>query len=172
MAMSDYVDIIELVNSIFDTVDAKDWKAVEGLLDETVRVDFTSLDGGEAATITGAQLAGAWQQGLHPRKKSFHMIGNHRVTIDGDTASATVKGYAYNALDAEVGGGVWEVWGRYELPLRRTPSGWRAAGITFDAWRSAGDASVRTHQLGSLSSQPLMHPAGGSVREVPGAGRR
>jgi hypothetical protein len=156
--MSDYADIIELVNSIFDTVDAKDWQTVEELFDEAVRVDFTSLDGGQPATITGAQLADAWRQGLHPRKRSFHMAGNHRVAIDGNTATATVKGYAYNALDAEAGGGVWEVWGRYEFPLRRTPSGWKAAGITFEAWRSAGDASVRTHQLGSLSALPGPRP--------------
>ena len=145
--MSDYVAIIEAVNAIFDAVDAKDWTAIEELFDDTVRVDFTSLDGGEPAAITGAQLAGAWRQGLHPRKKSFHMAGNHRVTIDGDVATVTVKGYSYNALDAELGGGVWEVWGRYEFSFRRTPSGWKATGITFDAWRSAGDGSVRTHQL-------------------------
>ena len=35
--------------------------------------------------------------------------GNHRVRLSGDTATVTVKGYAFNALDAGLGGGVWEV---------------------------------------------------------------
>ena len=86
-------------------------------------VDFTSLDGGTPATITGAQLVDGWRRGLHPRKKSFHLVGHYRVAVDGDTATARVKGYAYNVLDDELGGGMWEVWGAYEIPLRSGPAG-------------------------------------------------
>lgn len=39
---------------------------------------------------------------LHAKKKTFHMVGHHRVRADGDTAAVTVKGYAYNVLDAAV----------------------------------------------------------------------
>ncbi len=145
--MSDRTDIIELVDAIFDTVDAKDWDAAETLFDATVTVDFTSLDGGEPAAISGAQLVDGWRQGLHPRKKSFHLVGHYRVAVDGDTAAAAVKGYAYNVLDKELGGGMWEVWGAYEIPLRRTPAGWKATGLAFFAWHSRGDDSVRTHHL-------------------------
>jgi SnoaL-like domain len=145
--MSDRYEITDLVNMIFDTVDAKDWDSCLTLFDDTVAVDFTSLDGGEPATISDAQLVDSWRHGLHPRKSSFHMVGHHRIDVDGDTATATVKGYAYNVLDDELGGGMWEVWGAYQIPLRRTQSGWKATGLTFSAWHARGDASVRTHQL-------------------------
>jgi len=147
--VSDNTEIIQLVNAIFDTVDAKDWDAVEALFDGTVRVDFTSLNGGEPATISGTQLVDGWRQGLHARKKSFHLVGHHRVAIDGDSATMAVKGYAYNVLDDGLGGGMWEVWGAYEVPLRRTPAGWKAAGLTFFAWHTRGDDLVRTHLLSS-----------------------
>ena len=110
--MTEHADIIEFVDSIFDTVDAKDWAAAERLFDPTVNVDFTSLS-------------------------------------DGDTATVAVKGYAYNVLDADLGGGMWEVWGAYDIPLRRDGAGWKATGITFNAWHRRGDDAVRTHLLSS-----------------------
>jgi hypothetical protein len=119
--MSDHTDIIDLVNSIFDTVDAKDWESALTLFEPSVEVDFTSLNGGEPATITSAELVGGWRQGLHPKKKSFHLVGHHRVRADGSTAAVAVKGYAYNVLDEDLGGGMWK--------------------------HSRGDESVRTHLL-------------------------
>jgi hypothetical protein len=144
--MTDRTEIIELVDAIFDTVDAKNWDATQALFESTVTVDFTSLNGGEPATVSGADLVDGWRQGLHAGKKSFHFVGHYRITgDDDDTATVAVKGYAYNVLDAEFGGGMWEVWGAYEFPVRRTPSGWRAAGISFFAWHTRGDDAVRTH---------------------------
>lgn len=145
--MSEHTDLIELVDSIFDAVDAKDWDTAETLFEPAVYVDFSSLSGGEPATISNVQLVDGWRQGLHPKKKSFHLVGHYRVRTDGDIATVAVKGYAYNVLDEDLGGGMWEVWGAYDIPLRRTEAGWKAAGIAFRAWHSRGDESVRTHVL-------------------------
>lgn len=142
--MSERTEIIELVDAIFDTVDAKDWDAAEKLFEPAVAVDF-----GEPAAMSSAELVDGWRQGLHAKKQSFHLVGHYRVRVDGDTATAAVKGYAYNVLDEDLGGGMWEVWGAYEIPLRRGDAGWRAAGITFRAWHTRGDDSVRTHTLPS-----------------------
>ncbi|WP_216892925.1 nuclear transport factor 2 family protein [Nocardia alni] len=140
-------EIITVIDAVFDTVDAKKFDQTEALFTENVWVDFTSLNGGEPATLTRTQLVDAWRQGLHPKKQSFHMVGHYRIAVDGDTASAAVKGYAYNVLDADLGGGMWEVWGTYDIPLHRTADGWKASGITFHAWHSRGADSVRTHVL-------------------------
>jgi hypothetical protein len=140
-------EIIEVIDAIFDTVDAKAFDATEALFTETVLADFTSLNGGEPATITRTQLVDGWRQGLHAKKKSFHLVGHYTIRVDGDTAAARVKGYAYNVLDEELGGGMWEVWGAYDIPLQRTDRGWRASGISFYAWHSRGDEAVRTHVL-------------------------
>jgi hypothetical protein len=145
--MSDHTDIIDHVNSIFDTVDAKDWDSTLTLFEPLVEVDFTSLAGGEPAKITGGELVDGWRQGLHPKKKSFHLVSHYRVRVEDDTANVAVKGYAYNVLDEDLGGGMWEVWGAYDIPLRRTGTGWKASGIAFHAWHSRGDAAVQTHLL-------------------------
>jgi hypothetical protein len=48
---------------------------------------------------------------------------------------------------ADIGGGMWEVWGAYDIPLRRDGVGWKATGMTFNARHRRGDDSVRTHVL-------------------------
>jgi hypothetical protein len=140
-------EIIELVDAIFDTVDAKAWDDTQELFDTKVSVDFTSLDGGQPVTMSAADLVNGWRQGLHAKKKSFHMVGHYRVAGDANAVTASVKGYAWNVLDEDLGGGMWEVWGSYDIPFRRTADGWRATGIAFYAWHTRGDDSVRTNRL-------------------------
>ena len=95
--MSDRTEIIELVDAILDTVDAKNWDAAQALFESKVTVDFTSLNGGEPATTSSAELVDGWRQGLHPQKKSFHLVGHYRVTTDGDMGTVAVKGYLQRA---------------------------------------------------------------------------
>ncbi|WP_051367033.1 nuclear transport factor 2 family protein [Hamadaea tsunoensis] len=144
----DRTAIMATVDAIFDTVDAKDWDATRRLFTDEVDVDFTSLAGGVPARITVDQLVGGWIAGLHPRKQSWHLVGHYRVRVEGDTAVVHTKGYAWNRLDEELGGGMWEVWGTYELPFTRTPDGWKASGFVFNAQATRGDDAVRTHALG------------------------
>ena len=145
--MSNAAAVVEQTHRIFDLTDQKDWPGVRACLADKVRVDFTSLAGGEPATITGDALVEAWTTGLHAEKASFHMCGNHRVTVEGDTATVAVKGYAYNQLSARLGGGLWEVWGAYDLAFGLVDGTWRCTALRFDAWRQSGDPAVRTHTL-------------------------
>jgi hypothetical protein len=145
--MDDRTAIIEAVDTIFDTVDAKDWEAVRSLFAEEVDVDFTSLAGGDPARITVDQLVGGWVTGLHKRKQSWHFVSHYRVRVTGDTAVANVKGYAWNRLDEGLGGGMWEVWGTYELSFARVVTGWQANAFRFTAQATRGDDNVRTHVL-------------------------
>lgn len=145
--VEDRIAITNLVDSVFDRVDLKDWAAAEALFTDRVQVDFTSLGGGEPAETTNAQLVGGWRAGLHAKKSSFHFISQPRVAVTGDEAAVRVKGYTYNLLDASLGGAMWEVWGRYEFAVRRTADGWKVAGMTFIALHTRGDQTVPTHAL-------------------------
>jgi hypothetical protein len=146
-ALVDRAEIVDVVTAVFDTVDAKNWPVCQELFDDDVEVDFTSLNGGEPARITAAQLVDGWRTGLHPRKQSFHMVSNHAIAVDGAEAGVTAKGYSYNLLDADLGGGMWEVWGRYRFRLVRQAEGWKVTALTFEAAHSRGDVAVRTHTL-------------------------
>ncbi|GAA2003723.1 nuclear transport factor 2 family protein [Catenulispora subtropica] len=143
----DKAAVTDVVHAVFDQVDRKDWDAVRPLFAEEVLADFTSLAGGDPARIPSEALVQGWITGLHPKKQSFHSISNVTVTLDGDRAVADTKGYAYNRLDADLGGGLWEVWGTYRLAMRRSATGWRVDEFTFVALNTRGDDAVRTHAL-------------------------
>ncbi|GAB3832070.1 nuclear transport factor 2 family protein [Dactylosporangium cerinum] len=137
--------IVETVDTVFDLVDAKEWTAVRALIADEVDVDFTSLAGGEPARITGDQLVAGWVAGLHPRKRSWHLVGHHRLRVTDDAASVRLKGYAWNRLDEDLGGGMWEVWGTYELSLQRAGTGWLVNRFGLNVLATRGDDAVRTH---------------------------
>ncbi|MBV1849240.1 nuclear transport factor 2 family protein [Catellatospora tritici] len=145
--LQDRNDIVETVDAVFDTVDAKDWTAARALFADDVDVDFSSLGGGPPARVTADQLVAGWVAGLHARKRSWHLISHYRVQITSDIATVGVKGYALNRLDEELGGGIWEVWGTYALTLRRADDRWLVTRFCFDAQITRGDDAVRTHSL-------------------------
>lgn len=137
--MSDRTDIIDFVNTIFASVDAKDWDGTRKLFEDTVTADFTSLNGGEPQKISSVELVEGWRKGLRDgQDSSFHLVGNYRVDIKQDTATVGLKGYAFNLAAPEFGGGLWEAWGSYEILVRRTQTGWLTTGISFFASHTRG----------------------------------
>ncbi|MEM7644040.1 MAG: nuclear transport factor 2 family protein [Pseudomonadota bacterium] len=145
----DRAEMIRIADAIDAAVDAKDWDAARGFFTETIDVDFTSLVGGEPATIPADGLIEGWSGNLTAEKQSFHLRGNHRITFDGpDAATMVSHGYAWNRLERgalpENGGeALWEVWGSYEHGFTRTEDGWRVEAMTFDATAQRGNAFVR-----------------------------
>lgn len=92
IAADDFAAIRHVVDRIDDTVDRKDWDSCRALFADELQVDFTSLAGGEPGPLAADDLIGAWRSNLHAAKPSFHMRTNHRVEIDGGTATCVSKG--------------------------------------------------------------------------------
>ncbi|WP_237214429.1 nuclear transport factor 2 family protein [Falsiroseomonas oryziterrae] len=94
----------------------------------------------------GADRAeGAWRRAFRGAKTSLHLRTNHLARIEGDAASMTSHGYAWNRLPAGVLGpepALWEVWGTYEHRFARTQDGWRITGFAFTATHERGDRRV------------------------------
>ncbi len=136
-------EIIRVVDDIGVAVDQKDWTRVGTHFTEKVRVDFSSLGGGQPAEINSTDLVAAWKRNLFADKRSLHMHGNHRVTIQGNQASIYLHGYAYNHLMSRTGSDLWETWGNYQHSLTRTPQGWKVTSFTFNMTYSRGNERAR-----------------------------
>jgi hypothetical protein len=145
----DRAEMIRIADALDAAVDAKDWPAARSFFAETITVDFTSLTGGDPATIPADALIAGWSGNLTADKTSFHLRGNHRITFEGtDAATMHSHGYAWNRLEAgappENGGeALWEVWGNYTHDFARTDEGWRITGMVFDATAERGNPFVR-----------------------------
>jgi hypothetical protein len=112
-------------------------------------VDFTSLAGGEPATIPAQGLIDGWSANLTAEKPSFHMRSNHRVTfLDADSAIMRSHGYAWNRLErgAEAANGgdpMWEVWGEYVHGFTLTDAGWKVDAMSLVVSAQRGNDFVR-----------------------------
>lgn len=145
----DRAEMIRIADAIDAAVDAKDWPAARAFFADEITVDFTSLIGGEPATIPADALIAGWSANLTSEKTSFHLRGNHRITFDGsDAALMQSHGYAWNQMASgglpENGGEtLWEVWGDYTHGFARTANGWRVTSMSFTATAERGSAYVR-----------------------------
>jgi hypothetical protein len=132
-----------VVDEIDNACDAKDWDRCRAFFADTVEVDFSSLAGGEPATISADELIDNWKTNLYAEKKTFHQRGNHRISVRGDRAEVFSKAYAFNLLEAGEVRGLWEVWGNYTHRLTRTEAGWKCDAMSLDVVHQRGDERVR-----------------------------
>jgi hypothetical protein len=139
----DEAEIRRVVDGIDLATDAKDWERCRSFFTVEIRVDFTSLAGGEPGLMPADDLVGAWRTNLYADKPSHHMRTNHRITVDGDRAGVFSKGYALNILHRATGSDLWEVWGDYTHTLERTPEGWKGSEMTFVVVHARGNEMVR-----------------------------
>lgn len=137
-----------LVDELYLATDAKDWPRAEALFAPApMRVDMTSLIGGEPLELTPAQLFAGFRTGLHAGKLSHHMTSNMRIEIEGDVADIVAHGYAWNHVPSLPDGeNLWETWGVYRLTARRTAAaGWRLTSFAYTSRLTRGPDAVRTH---------------------------
>jgi SnoaL-like domain len=144
--IADELAIRLIVDEIDNACDAKDWEKCNSFFADEIEVDFTSLSGGEPAKISADDLINGWKANLFTEKKTYHQRGNHRIEIDGDTATVFSKAYAFNLLESGEITGLWEVWGNYNHTLKRTNEGWKCSGMTLKVIHQRGDERVRIYQ--------------------------
>jgi hypothetical protein len=137
--LADERRLIEIADLIDRAVDAKDWGLTRSYFADEIRV---VLPGAEPATIPADDLVGAWQRNLYPEKTSFHLRGNHTVSLQGDSATVLSTGYAWNKLPGFEGGDLWEVWGNYEHGFERRGGAWKVTSFAFQPVHERGNSRI------------------------------
>jgi ketosteroid isomerase-like protein len=119
-------------------LDTKDW----ALLDEVFVADATAMLG-STTTLTGIEeIRGRIRSALQHLDDSQHLIGNHEIAVDGDTATHRCYLQAQHIRAAAVGGPNYIVAGRYEDRLARTGAGWRITHRTLTVMWTDGNVAV------------------------------
>lgn len=73
---------------------------------------------------------------------SQHLLGNHRIEIDGDRARSLTYVRVYHQGAGPYEGRFYECFGEYDDHWVRTPDGWLLASRVFDMRMSIGDTEV------------------------------
>lgn len=123
--MTDYQAIIESVTSIFTATDNRDWATIENAFAPKVLLDYSSLSGSPAATLTPAEIITAWKSVLPGFTHTHHQMGNFKVVQQGKEATVTCYGTASHYLPNSSKQNLWTVVGSYDFHLVQTGAQWK-----------------------------------------------
>jgi hypothetical protein len=131
-------EIRTLVASIPLAVDRAAYDLAEAAFAPTVVIDYTSLWGGEPATMTPEALMEAWRGIVPGFDTTWHELGPVDVAIDDDTATATAS------VDGRhwIGDRLWRPIGQYYWDLERIEGDWRVTRMEFDMTKEIGDRAL------------------------------
>ena len=102
-------------------LDTREWSLLGEVFaeDATARLGTSSTQSGRNEIVARVSAA------LGHLDDSQHLVGNHEVAVDGDTATHRCYLQAQHIRHAATGGPNYIVAGRYEDRLARTGDGWR-----------------------------------------------
>jgi hypothetical protein len=140
----DRFDIIDTTVRMAWHADRREWDGLNDVLAPRVRLDYTSLSGGEAATVERGDIIVSWRNALGGLTATQHLVGNHLVTIDGDRATCTAAFQATHVLANPHGDPTWTLGGHYRFELTRTSAGWRITDLTMTADWATGNQQIMT----------------------------
>ncbi|MGK5555995.1 nuclear transport factor 2 family protein [Actinomadura kijaniata] len=129
------LDVIETCTRMAWHADRREWEALRSVFADRVRLDYTSLNGGEPVTLSADDLVAAWSRTLGAFDATQHLVANHLVTVDGDTAVCTASFQATHRLATPFGSPLWTLGGTYRFDLVRDGGGWLIGGVVMTvAW--------------------------------------
>ena len=137
-ALLDERDIVALAARYCRALDTKDWP----LLSEVFVPDATA-ELGTASLLEGLDaITARIRPALGYLDDSQHLVGNHEVSVDGDTGTHRCYLQAQHIRKVADGSPNYMIAGRYEDRVRRTPDGWRIVHRTLTVMWTEGNLTV------------------------------
>lgn len=138
----DRLDVAGLFNTYADALDRRAWATLDTVFAEDVEVDYAG-----AYTLRGRdKVVGMIRTYLDACGPSQHLMGNHRVSVDGDRATGTVKMRVHHVGAGDQAHLAYEVFGWYHAECARTADGWRVVN-----WRQEVTHELGTQEIFGLS---------------------
>jgi hypothetical protein len=137
MQMDDWNQIAGIVGALAVHVDARQWDRLLLCFAPTVRLDYTSLFGGEPEVLAAEVMIERWRRFVPQFTRTCHLIGAPFITLCGESAEATASVQAWHYLKEPgfEGRDCWQVGGAYEMGFSRLGGAWRMDKLTLArAW--------------------------------------
>ena len=132
--VEDRLAIIDRLSLLCRLFDARAWERIgEVMLDDVVAYDCHGLESVVRDSLR-AHLGGCGP--------SQHLLANHEVTVDGDTATSITKARVYHQGLGDRADRSFECFGDYHDTWIRTADGWRMRTRRFEVSIVLGDFSV------------------------------
>ena len=135
--------ITTLVSSIPLAVDRAAYDLAEAAFAPEIVIYYTSLWGGEPATLTPAELMAGWRGIVPGFDATWHELGPVSVSIDGSQATATAD------VDGRhwIGDALWRPIGTYHWDVAQIEGEWRVTRMVFDMTAEIGDRALAAEAI-------------------------
>jgi len=130
--------IRELQNRYSYAIDSGQYDKLDGMFTSDATYNFVT-----GATDNLEALKNTIRDALQPLSSSQHINGNQWAEIEGDRATAGCYFTVHMFKEGVVDGEHFEMGGRYDDELLRTPDGWRFTSRTISILWSEGNRKVR-----------------------------
>src|SRR5262245_25482882 len=142
----------DVLTRMLHAIDALDWPTVRDCFAPRVRADYTSLWGGDPATVKVDELVADWQGLAHGLAATQHQTGPIRIDEDG---LANTHVTAHHWLPGAEGGDVWTVYGHY---IARVADD-RIADLTLVLHQQEGNRDIPAIARERSTTDPPRGPA-------------
>lgn len=132
-AVTDRDLVVEQLACFAKALDARDWDLLRALM--TPDVHAYGKDGRDAVLAQVRSHLG----GVGP---SQHLLGNHRISVEGDEAHSFTYARVHHVGAGPMEGSFFECMGEYDDHWRRAPDGWLLERRRFDMTIMVGDFAV------------------------------
>lgn len=132
--MNDRDALIQRLAEIASAIDGRDW--------DTLRGAFTEDAHGYGADGGPDVIVARMQDHLGGVGATQHLLGNHRVQVDGDHARTLTYARVYHVGAGPKEGSFYECLGEYEDLWVRAERGWLISRRTFTIRIGLGDFAV------------------------------
>ncbi|MGK9052031.1 nuclear transport factor 2 family protein [Neorhizobium petrolearium] len=139
VSLEDRAAIIGAITDIAAGADRHQWDRVRRAFADQVKLDYTSLWGGEAAIQPADDVIGQWSGFLPGFDETLHLVTNHSVTaMRGTTATVEADFQATHRIE----GDLWVLMGHYRYELVKTNGAWKVSVLTMTHTHEAGDRGL------------------------------
>jgi SnoaL-like domain len=135
--------VVCLVTSIPLAVDLAAYDLAEKAFAPKVVIDFTSLWGGNLATMTPAELMTTWRDLVPGFDATWHELSKVEVCVAGHKATAAAYVDARFWLDGQV----WRPIGNYNWDLEKLGGQWKVTRMQFAMTQEIGSRDVATKAM-------------------------
>ena len=135
---TDESDIRKLVNRFANSFDLKDWPAMQTCLCAQLHTDYSDLRGTPPETISNVRFVESRKQALE-QLATQHLMSNHEIEIDGDTARATTSCVIFRR---SARGEMLNTHCLYFFGLAREKDGWKISAIKQKVLINDGDTHI------------------------------
>ncbi|RKN36704.1 nuclear transport factor 2 family protein [Streptomyces hoynatensis] len=139
---SDRQDIVDTCVRYGWHADLREWDRMAELFTERVDLDTRTMPGGARVTVGRADMIDGWAGLFATLGPTQHIMANHLVQIDGDTAECVAQFHAQHLAPVPAGDDTLVIAGNYRFGLVRKAEGWRIHALTISQTWSSGNLAV------------------------------